>query len=82
MLEFTIDGIDYNLINIFNVNAATGQIYVHLNSHLLLDGLDIYQNKQIILAEEFNLFLDTILESKWSSPCLKKKSVAKLIKIK
>ena len=52
------------------------------NLHLLLDGLDIHQNKQIILAGDFNLFLDTTLESGGGSPCLKKKSVAKLIKIK
>ena len=35
-----------------------------------------------MLVTNFNLFLDTALESKWSSPCLKKKYVAKLIKIK
>ena len=52
------------------------------NLHLLLDSLDIHQNKQIILAGDFNLFLDTTLEAEGGSPCLKKKSVAKLIKIK
>ena len=51
------------------------------NLHLLLDSLDVHQNKQIILAGDFNLFLDTTLEAKGGSPCLKKKSVAKLIKI-
>ena len=51
------------------------------NLHLLLDSLDIHQNKQIILAGDFNLFLDTTLEAEGGSPCLKKKSVAELIKI-
>ena len=52
------------------------------NLHLLLYSLDIHQNKQIILAWDFNLFLDTTLEAEGGSPCLKKKFVAKLIKIK
>ena len=54
------------------------------NLHLLLDGLDIHQNKQITLAGDFNLFLDTTGGGAGGgSPCLKKKkSVAKLIKIK
>ena len=53
-----------------------------MNFHLLLNSLDIYQNKQIILAGDFNLFLDATLEFKWSFPFLKKKYVAKLLKIK
>ena len=52
------------------------------NLHLILDSLYIHKNKQIILAGDFNLFLDTTLEAKGGSPCLKKKSVAKSIKIK
>ena len=52
------------------------------NLQLFVDSLDIHQNKQITLAGDFNLFLDTTLEAEGGSPCLKKKSVAKLIKIK
>ena len=52
------------------------------NLHLLLDSLDIRQNKQLILAGDFNAFLYKILEAKGGSLCLKNKSVAKLIKIK
>ena len=51
------------------------------NLHFLLDKLDIHQSKQIILAGDLNLFLDTILEAKWGSLCLKK-SVAKLTETK
>ena len=51
------------------------------NIHLLLDSLEIHQNKQIIVARDFKLFLDTTLEAKGGSLCLKK-SVAKLINIK
>ena len=48
------------------------------NFYLPLDSLDIHQNNQIILAGDF----DTTLEAEGGSPCLKKKSVAKLIKIR
>ena len=42
---------------------------------LLLDSWDIHQNKQTILAGDFNVFLDTTLEVKGGFPCLKKKFV-------
>ena len=50
--------------------------------HLLLDSLDIRQNKRIILARDFNLLLDTTLEIKRGSPCSKKRYIAELIIIK
>ena len=52
------------------------------NLHLLLDRLYIHQNEQIILAGDFNFFLDTTLEAEGASPWLKNKSVEKLIKTK
>ena len=52
------------------------------NFQLFLNSLDIHQNKQITLAGDFNIFLDTTLEAKGRSPCLKKKPAAKLIKTK
>ena len=82
MLDASIDDTDYILVNIYNENTETKQIKVLNNFHLLLDSLDIHQSKQIILAGDFNLFLDTTLEAEGGSSCLKKKSAAKLIKIK
>ena len=82
ILDVSIDDTDYILVNIYNGNTETEQIKVLNNLHLLLDILDIHQNKQIILAGDFNLSLGTTLEAEGGSPCLKKKSVAKLIKIK
>ena len=35
-----------------------------------------------ILEEDFNLFLDLVLEAKGGSPVLKKSSISKLIEIK
>ena len=68
--------------NIFNPNTETEQIKVLNNLHLLLDSLDIPQNKQIILAGDINIFLDATLEVEGGSHYLKRKSVAELIKIK
>ena len=67
----------------WNIQALNqiDQIKVLNNLHLLLGSLDIHQNKQIILTGDLNLFLDTTLEVKGGSPCLRKKSVAKLIKL-
>ena len=69
ILDASIDGTDYILVNIYNANTETEQIKVLNNLHLLLDSLDIHQNKQIILAGDFNLFLDTTLEAEGGSPC-------------
>ena len=52
------------------------------NLHLVLNSLGIHHNKQTILAGDFNPFLGTTLEAEGGSPCLEKKSAAKLIKIK
>ena len=81
ILDVSIDDTDYILVHIYNANNETEQIKVFNDLHLLLNSLDIHQNKQIILAQDFNLFLGTTLEAEGSSPCLKKKSVANLIKI-
>ena len=44
------------------MQTLTEQIKVLINLHFLFDTLDIHENKQIILAADFNLFLDTTLE--------------------
>ena len=67
ILDVTIDETDYISINVYN----SKQIKVLINLHLLLNSLDIHQNKQKALAADFNLFLDTMLESKRDSPYLK-----------
>lgn len=67
ILDVTIDETDYISINVYN----SKQIKVLINLHLLLNSLDIHQNKQKALAADFNLFLDTTLEGKRGSPYLK-----------
>ena len=80
ILDVSIDYTDCILVNVYNENTETEQIKVLNNLHLL-DSLDI-QNKQIILAGDFTLFLDTILETEGDSTSLKKESITKSIKIK
>ena len=46
----------------------------------MLDDIEI-SNKQIVIAGDFNLIFDCKLETSGGNPVLKKKSVAKLIKI-
>ena len=82
ILEIPIDDSDSILFDICNANTETEQIKVLDTLNLLLDYLDIQQNKQIILVGDFNLFLDATLKSERGSLCLKKKSVASLVKIK
>ena len=67
ILDVTIDETDYISINVYN----SKQIKVLINLHLLLNSLDIHQNKQKALAADFNLFLETTLEGKRDSPYLK-----------
>ena len=45
ILDATIDDTGYILVNIYNVNTETEKIKVLNNFHLLLDILDIHQNK-------------------------------------
>ena len=50
--------------------------------NLMLEKLDHFENKIIILGSDFNLFLDSALEIEGGSPVLKRSSVSKLIETK
>ena len=71
VLDVSFDDTDYFLANIYNANTENEQIKVLNNLHHLLDSLDI-QNKQIILARDFILFLEATLETEGDSSCLKR----------
>ena len=45
IFDVSIDDTDYILVNIYNGNTETEKIKVVNNLHLLLDSLDIHQNK-------------------------------------
>ena len=48
------------------------------NLHLLLDSLDIRQNKKITLDGDLNLFPDTAFEAEWRFPLFKKDVCSKI----
>ena len=48
----------------------------------LFQNLDVSQNKRIIFADDFNIFLNSKLEAKGGKPLLKRKSIAKLVEMK
>ena len=49
---------------------------------VMLEELDINQEKSVVLAGDFNFFSDTKLEAMCENPTLKKKLVGKLLEIK
>ena len=82
MLDVAIDDTDPILVDIYIANKETEKIMALNNIHLLLDSSEIHQNKEITLAGDISLFLDTTLEAVGGSVCLKKEIVANLVKIK
>ena len=52
------------------------------DTEFILENFDLLENKPIIFAGDFNLFLDRSLEAKGGNPCLKKQSFSKLLHIK
>ena len=66
----------------YNANAENDQLTTFSELTDLLENVDLTENKPIIFAGDFNLFLDRSLEAKGGNPCLKKQSLLKLFHIK
>ena len=63
ILEATIDGFDYLLVNLYNANTEKEQLTtVKILINLLKDFED-FHNKKVIFAGDFNLIFDKNLES-------------------
>ena len=77
-----IDDTEFRLINWYNANIENDQLTTFSELINLLENLDLTDNKPIIFAEDFNLFLDRSLEAKGGNHCLKKQSLSKLLHIK
>ena len=80
--EATIDDTVFVLINIYNVNTESEQLETLLDLVSIIDKVKDIQSKNIVLGGDFNVIFDISLESLGGNPCLKKKSIAKLIQIK
>ena len=70
------------MINLCNANTEKEQSEVLNNLFALLKTFDINPNKHIIMAGDFNLFFNSKLDAAGGNPTLRRKSLAKLIKLK
>ena len=70
------------MINLCNANTEKEQSEVLNNLFALSKTFDINPNKHIIMAGDFNLFLNSKLDAAGGNPTLRRKSLAKLIKLK
>ena len=82
ILDVSVNDSEYILINLYNANTEKEQINVLGNMFVLLEKFDINPNKQIIMAGDFNLFFNSKLDAQGKYPTIKRKSLAKLIKLK
>ena len=82
ILDVTINDVNFVLINLYNANTETEQVSVLNNLSSLLEKFDVTLEKKVILAGDFNLFLNSKLDVKWENLLSKKKSLAKLIPLK
>ena len=82
ILDVTINDLNFVLINLYNNNTETEQVYVLNNLSSFLEKFDVTLEKNLILAGDFNLFLNSKFDAKGGKPAIKKKSLAKLIQLK
>ena len=82
LFEATVDDTVFVLINIYNANTESEQLQTLLDLVSIIDKVKDIQSKNIVLGGDFNVIFDISLESLGGNPCLKKKSIAKLIQIK
>ena len=78
ILEATIDGSDYLLINLFNVNTEREQLTTIKNLNNLLKD---FHDKNVIFTGDFNLIFDKNLESAGGSSLRKKHSLSEITKL-
>ena len=82
LVEATIDDTVFVLINIYNANTEFEQLESLSDLVSIIDKVKDIQSKNIVLGGDFNVIFDISLESLAGKPCLKKKSIVKLIQIK
>ena len=62
-------------MNLYNTNTETEQISALNNLPSLLENFDVTLEKNLILAGDFNLFLNSKLDAKGGKPATKKKKI-------
>ena len=58
ILDATINGSDYLLINFYNANTEREQLTTIKNLNNLLKDFEDFQDKKVIFAGDFNLIFD------------------------
>ena len=74
ILEATIDGSDYLLINLYNANTEREKLTTMKNVNNLLKTFEDFHDKNVLFERDFNLIFDKNLESARLSPLLKNHS--------
>ena len=82
VLDVTIDGTEYLLINLYNGNTEPEQLKILESLSKVLKDFQDISEKSIIFARDFDLFFDQKLESAGGNPTLKKLAVSKLVELK
>ena len=67
------------LINIYNANTESEQLETLSDLVSIIDKVKDIQSKNIVLGGDFNVLFNISLKSLGGNPCLKNKSIAKLI---
>ena len=81
ILEISFHDKNFLLINLYNANAEVDQLNVLDMLSSKLDSLDVDPSCEIIFGGDLNLIFDSSLDSSGGNPILKKRSLAKLMKI-
>ena len=82
ILDVTIYGSEYILVNFYNANTESEQLKVLNDLNELIKKVNTTQGKKIVLAGDFNLFFDRNLEAMGGKPILKEQSVARMVELK
>ena len=69
------------LINIYNANTEPEQLHTLNDLINILETFKDIQNKSVVLGGDFDVILNSSLDSEGGKPVIKKKTIAKLIQI-
>ena len=81
IIEVKIDDSVFVLINIYNANTNSEQLHTLNDLINILETFVGIQNKIVVLGGDFNVILNSSLDSDGGMPVIKKKTIAKLIQI-
>ena len=82
IIEALIDYTEFILINLYSANTENDQLTTFSELTNMLENFDLTENKPIIFAGDFNLFLDRSSEAKGGNPCLKSNRLVNYFKLK